>query len=159
MAPIIWTAEARLDLDEITDYIARDSEHYAQAVADKIFNISKSIPTQPMLGRMVPEVKREDIRERFIYSYRLIYQLFDIDIETCRECGGAVKVIACIENPVVIQKILTHLKEKVALEPTGLLPAVRAPPPVCVQRTGRQVGLFNSLSKQATIQTQVLRLN
>lgn len=74
MAPIIWTAEARLDLDEITDYIARDSEHYAQAVADKILKISKSIPTQPMLGRMVPEVNREDIRERFIYSYRLIYQ-------------------------------------------------------------------------------------
>ena len=61
-------------------------------------------------------------------------RVFDIDIETCRECGGAVKVIACIENPVVIKKILTHLKEKVALQPTGLLPAVRAPP---------QVGLFN----------------
>jgi hypothetical protein len=27
-------------------------------------------------------------------------RVFNIDIETCRECGGAVKVIACIEERV-----------------------------------------------------------
>ena len=70
-------------------------------------------------------------------------RVFNIDIETCSECGGAVKVIACIEDPVVIKKILTHLKEKAAPEPAGLLPSVRAPPPVSMQRTGRQVGLFD----------------
>ena len=32
-------------------------------------------------------------------------RVFNIDIETCRECGSAMKVIACIEDPVVIQKI------------------------------------------------------
>jgi hypothetical protein len=54
--------------------------------------------------------------------------VFNIDIETCRECGGAVKVIACIEDPVVIQKILDHLKEKP--EPNALTPwpETRAPP-------------------------------
>ena len=36
----------------------------------------------------------------------------DIDIETCRVCGGAVKVIAAIEDPVVIKRILTHLRAK-----------------------------------------------
>lgn len=30
-----------------------------------------------------------------------------------------------------------------APEPAGLLPSVRAPPPVSIQRTGRQVGLFD----------------
>ena len=55
-------------------------------------------------------------------------RVFNIDIETCSECGGAVKVIACIEDPVVIEKILTHLNEKVASPATGLLPQVRAPP-------------------------------
>jgi hypothetical protein len=54
-----------------------------------------------------------------------------------------VKVIACIEDPVVIKKILTHLKEKAAPEPAGLLPSVRAPTPVSMQRTSRQVGLFD----------------
>ncbi len=55
-------------------------------------------------------------------------RVFNIDIETCRECGGAVKVITCIEDPVVIEKILTHLNEKAALAGTGLVPASRAPP-------------------------------
>jgi len=36
--------------------------------------------------------------------------VFNIDFETCSECGGPVKVIACIEDPVVIEKILTHLE-------------------------------------------------
>jgi hypothetical protein len=27
-------------------------------------------------------------------------------VETCRECGGAVKVIACIEDPAVMPKAL-----------------------------------------------------
>jgi hypothetical protein len=37
-------------------------------------------------------------------------------------------VIACIEDPVVIEKILTHLNEKAASAATGLLPESRAPP-------------------------------
>ena len=39
-------------------------------------------------------------------------QVFNIDIETCRACGGAVKIIACIEDPVVIEKILNHLDKQ-----------------------------------------------
>ena len=61
-------------------------------------------------------------------------RVFNIDIETCSECGGAVEVVACIEDPVVIEKILTHLNEKVASARTGLLPQGRAPP---------QAGLFD----------------
>jgi Putative transposase len=55
-------------------------------------------------------------------------RVFHIDIETCRECGGTVKVIACIEDPVVIEKILTHLDKKGTAQETGLLPQGRAPP-------------------------------
>ena len=32
-----------------------------------------------------------------------------IAIEKCEKCGGKVKVIACIEDPEVIEKILKHL--------------------------------------------------
>ena len=55
-------------------------------------------------------------------------RVFGIDIETCRECGGAVKVIACIEDPTVIEKILNHLEKELAREPAVLLPEGRAPP-------------------------------
>jgi hypothetical protein len=39
----------------------------------------------------------------------------------CPACGG-VNMIARIEDPVVIDKILTHLNEKAASTVTGLLP-------------------------------------
>jgi hypothetical protein len=55
-------------------------------------------------------------------------RVFNIDIETCGECGGPVKVIACIEDPAVIDKILTHLQEKLTPAPASLRPASRAPP-------------------------------
>jgi hypothetical protein len=38
-------------------------------------------------------------------------RVFKIDVETSRVCGGTAKVIACIEDPVVIKKILMCLEE------------------------------------------------
>jgi hypothetical protein len=39
-------------------------------------------------------------------------RIFNIDIQMCEVCQGHVKIIACIEDPVVIDKILAHLKNK-----------------------------------------------
>jgi hypothetical protein len=64
-------------------------------------------------------------------------RVFNIDIETCRECGGAVKVIACIEDPVVIKQILDHLKHKAKTSESRALPESRAPP------AGLHQGLFD----------------
>ncbi len=62
-------------------------------------------------------------------------RVFNIDVETCNECGGAVKVIACIEDPAKIDKILSYLKRQKSgqsLNSTesqiSLLPDERAPP-------------------------------
>ena len=32
-------------------------------------------------------------------------RVFGIDIETCPACGGALRIIACIQDPAVINKI------------------------------------------------------
>jgi len=53
---------------------------------------------------------------------------FNIDIETCESCGGTVKIIACIEGPLVIKKILTHLERKDACGAARRLRPCRAPP-------------------------------
>ena len=59
-------------------------------------------------------------------------RVFKIDVETCAFCGGAVKVIACIEEPAVINKILSYLRERDRLQQTSpaLVPPPRAPPHV-----------------------------
>jgi len=55
-------------------------------------------------------------------------RVFNIDIETCSVCGGSMKVIACIEDPLVIKKILTHLHGKTLVVDDVCLPQSRAPP-------------------------------
>ena len=55
-------------------------------------------------------------------------RVFDIDIETCIECSGDVKIIASIEDPVVIQKILAYLDGNANSAATELLPGCRSPP-------------------------------
>ena len=51
-------------------------------------------------------------------------RVFHIDIEHCGVCGGTLRVIACIETPEVIERILTHLAER----NTGCIDYPRAPP-------------------------------
>ena len=48
-------------------------------------------------------------------------RVFNIDIETCSGCGG-MKVIACIEDPIVIKQILDHLGTKPETSGTRALP-------------------------------------
>lgn len=57
-------------------------------------------------------------------------RVFNIEIETCKACGGAMKLIACIEDPDVIKKILTHLEHNAATKESRPLPESRAPPQV-----------------------------
>jgi len=56
-------------------------------------------------------------------------RVFGIDIEICTACGGAVRIIACIEDLQVIEKILTHLDQKTPAAAPTRLPRSRAPPP------------------------------
>ena len=53
-------------------------------------------------------------------------------IATCSECGGDVKVIACIEDPVVINKILAHLDNNVLAQQAARWPQSRALPQACL---------------------------
>jgi hypothetical protein len=41
---------------------------------------------------------------------RRLKRVFAIDIEKSERCGGPVKIIACIEDSEVIEKILQHLE-------------------------------------------------
>ena len=72
---IVWSPEALADVEAIASYIARDSEMYAKAVVDKILETARHVQGFPFLGRRVPELGQETIRERFVYSYRLIYRI------------------------------------------------------------------------------------
>jgi Putative transposase len=54
-------------------------------------------------------------------------RVFGIEIEVCEQCGARVKIIASIEAPQLIEKILQHLQRKE--NSTAQRPPPRAPPP------------------------------
>ena len=53
--------------------------------------------------------------------------MFNIDIEICKSGGGLVKIIDCIEAPMVITRLLSHVDNKAACATAGRLPPSRAP--------------------------------
>ncbi|MCF6210058.1 MAG: type II toxin-antitoxin system RelE/ParE family toxin [Gammaproteobacteria bacterium] len=50
--------------------------------------MSDAIVDQPKAGRVVPELGNADIRERFLYSYRLIYEM----------SSGVISILAVIHG-------------------------------------------------------------
>lgn len=72
---VVWSPEALEDAEAIAAYIARDSVFYAGAVVEKFLSVAAGLCHFPESGRVVPELGQPDLRERFVYSYRLIYRI------------------------------------------------------------------------------------
>jgi len=61
-------------------------------------------------------------------------RVFKIDIETCDQCAGTVKVIACIEDPALVKRILDHLEQR--SEPGRMVTHPARAPPRTSERQG-----------------------
>ena len=69
------TENATQDLEGAAEFIGRDSRFYAAALVQETRAAARSLRTFAERGRVVPEIDAPDIRELFIGSYRLIYQV------------------------------------------------------------------------------------
>ncbi len=72
---IVWSTPARQDLRLIYQYIAHDSKRYAARVVQDITDKVDILLETPRLGRMVPEIGEDAVREIGMYSYRIMYEL------------------------------------------------------------------------------------
>ena len=74
-------------------------------------------PASPDRAKIVPRTRtvaerREAAatdRQRAMSWAQRLKRVFAIDIGTCQQCGGRLRVIASIEEPAVIERILEHL--------------------------------------------------
>jgi hypothetical protein len=93
-------------------------------------------PASPDRAKIVPgirtaasaargEVSVSDRQRAMSWAQRL-KRVFAIDIETCQQCGGRLRVIASIEESTVIERILEHLGH--TAEPVDPAHPSRAPP-------------------------------
>jgi hypothetical protein len=112
----------RVSLIRFHGVFAPNSAHRAQVMAAKRGKGNK-IRTAD-----APEASTPAERRSAMTRAQRLKRVFNIDIETCNSCGGHVKIIACIEDPVVIEKTLTHLDSKAPCGVAQCLPPCRAPP-------------------------------
>lgn len=67
-----------------------------------------------------PTSRAQRRRRRRLWA-QLLRRVYEVDPLTCRECGGPMRILAFIQEPAAIRKILAHLERQ------GRHPS-RAPP-------------------------------
>jgi toxin ParE1/3/4 len=70
---IIWSIQARDDLREIVLFIASHNPAAAETFGLRLMTQTDSLINFPLLGRVVPEKKDENLREIILRPYRIIY--------------------------------------------------------------------------------------
>ena len=67
--------------------------------------IPNSSQLAPDLSKTAPQAP---LKKNYSWA-QLLQRVFDIDISACELCGGPVRIIAVIETPKTVEKILNHL--------------------------------------------------
>lgn len=75
MVQIIWTQRARNDLEQISEFISRDSLIYARNQIDKLYRRTEVLKQLPLVGKVVAEINDRSIREIVEGNYRIIYRI------------------------------------------------------------------------------------
>ncbi len=97
---LLWTKEALLRLEEIEEFISRDNPSVATEFVDKLISVAETIIHNPKIGRIVPELSLENIREILHKNYRIVYLVKknSIDILTVYEGHQLLKEEEIIKN-------------------------------------------------------------
>ncbi len=72
---ITWSPLAVEQVQDIATYIALDKPSVAIEWIEKIFNSVNQLIEFPDSGRIVPEIKRKEIRELVLKNHRVIYKV------------------------------------------------------------------------------------
>ena len=72
---IRYTKRALGDLVAIGDYIAADNQAAAAKWIARLRERIERAHETPRAGRIVPELEREEVREVFLRTYRLVYRV------------------------------------------------------------------------------------
>jgi len=75
-----WTDCSKRDLLAIGEYIARDNRTAARAWVERLRDRARKAAQAPLTGRVVPELGRDDVREVFLRTYRIVYRVREDEI-------------------------------------------------------------------------------
>ena len=89
MTRIVWSRQSQEDLRAIHSYIAYSSPVYAKRVIQRIQETVEKLSMFPESAARVPEWDRDDLREAFVHSCRIIFRTRDKLIEVVTIVHGA----------------------------------------------------------------------
>jgi len=72
---VAWSYVALGNLIEANKYISSENPEAARKVINDIYEAGNKIKEFPEKGRIVPEIRRKNIREVFCFEYRIIYRI------------------------------------------------------------------------------------
>jgi plasmid stabilization system protein ParE len=72
---LIWSPAARDDLHDITVFIARDDSDRAMYFGYELISETDRLQEFPLLGRIVPEYRNDNLREIIFRRYRIVYRV------------------------------------------------------------------------------------
>lgn len=101
MVEVRWTDQSLADIENIAGFIAKDSIRYSKIQVQRFIDSTKILKTQPNLGRVVPEVSDDKIRELIQGNYRIIYRVLTsnrIDILTIHHSRRLLRNIPIITD-------------------------------------------------------------
>ncbi len=75
MAKIIISTDAQNEIQEIYNHLFEESPSYAEYWLEELFRKSELLENFPKMGRIVPELNIDDIREYFVGRHRIIYSV------------------------------------------------------------------------------------
>jgi len=83
-----WTKRAELELLEIIDHIAGDDPIAAYEWGARLVRRADAAAGMKLSGRVVPELGREDVREVFVGTYRIMYRVTSTGIRVITVLEG-----------------------------------------------------------------------
>ncbi len=95
MVEVKWTEQSIEDINNIAEFISKDSVKYARLQVNIFFETCKILEQFPNAGRIVPETGKVNIRELIVGSYRIIYQIVTpglIDVLTVHHSHRILKI-------------------------------------------------------------------
>lgn len=94
MVEVNWSNSALSDLNEIGEYIAKDSVRYAELTVSTLYESVEILTEQPFVGSMVEEFRIESLRQLIKGDYRIVYRIVNdarIDILTVHHCARLIR--------------------------------------------------------------------
>jgi toxin ParE1/3/4 len=86
---ILWSPLADSQVDDAVAFIAADDPAAALAWLERLLERVKSLADYPDLGRVVPELQRDDVREILVGPYRVMYRRSADEVEIAAVRHGA----------------------------------------------------------------------